>query len=274
MKILRILFASFALTIIIMAHELGHWVEMSRNGVEVEEVGLGMAFGLPHLSFASDSFPGTTFTLNPLPFGAFVKESKEGRKYSESLPYRSQAMINGAGAWVNVLTGILFTFAKVWSDQKMDKDKRRRWIAGSVLVFALVYLGKEFLCRIGIILFWPIGIAFVVGLLLKRKRRGESALSAFLSGSVIWIIDEAQKIVFTRKAIGFAAIICYGLAFMNALPIPPLDGGRTAEVALGKFLPKAVVMGYSVTSMFAIMAIAFSTFFGDVHARVKAKRGS
>jgi len=66
--ILTILIAFISLIILIILHELGHFILAKHFGVKVEEFGVG----LPPRIFGK-KFGETVYSLNLLPFGAFVK---------------------------------------------------------------------------------------------------------------------------------------------------------------------------------------------------------
>ena len=98
-----------SLSILILVHELGHFLTAKFFGVEVEEFGLGFP---PRLF--SKRFGKTTYSINFLPFGGFVKIS--GEDGSEKLPtersfvsqpvWRRSAIIL-SGVFMNVFLGWL-----------------------------------------------------------------------------------------------------------------------------------------------------------------------
>ena len=63
-----ILIAFFSLIILIVIHELGHLIAAKRFGIRVDEFGI---FFPPRL--IAKRFGETLYSLNLLPFGAFVK---------------------------------------------------------------------------------------------------------------------------------------------------------------------------------------------------------
>ncbi|MCL2679424.1 MAG: site-2 protease family protein [Dehalococcoidia bacterium] len=110
---LLITIGSFLLifTAIILAHELGHFTAAKCAGVRVEEFGIGFPpriFGIKRGE--------TTYSLNWLPLGGFVKMSgEEDPQAPRSLASKSRLtriMVLGAGAMVNALLPfILFSMA-------------------------------------------------------------------------------------------------------------------------------------------------------------------
>ncbi|MEK7135196.1 MAG: site-2 protease family protein, partial [Patescibacteria group bacterium] len=57
------------LSLLVLVHELGHFSVAKYFGIRVDEFGLGFP---PKVKKLFD-WKGTTFTLNALPFGGFVK---------------------------------------------------------------------------------------------------------------------------------------------------------------------------------------------------------
>ncbi|MCS7285934.1 MAG: M50 family metallopeptidase [Anaerolineae bacterium] len=106
--ILALLFLSLS----IIAHELGHFILAKRNGVRVEEFGIGFPPRLIPLA----RWEETVFSLNAIPFGGFVKvvgeddPSIEGGLASKPKGVRAKVLLAGAG--MNLLLAFtLFTGA-------------------------------------------------------------------------------------------------------------------------------------------------------------------
>ena len=93
------------LLVLVMAHELGHFVTAKLAGVEVQEFG----FGYPPKLFGVH-FKGTEYTFNLLPLGGFVRMLGEedpkqtGSFASKSIPAR--LIILAAGSGMNALLPI------------------------------------------------------------------------------------------------------------------------------------------------------------------------
>jgi regulator of sigma E protease len=93
-----ILIALFSIIGLLVLHELGHFLVAKRFGVRVEEFGVGY----PPRLFGK-KVGDTVYSLNLLPFGAFVKIPGEGGEKSSLEDYRRFA---GKPAWQRAL--ILF----------------------------------------------------------------------------------------------------------------------------------------------------------------------
>lgn len=96
---------------LVVAHEFGHFIMARRNGVDVEEFGIGF----PPRAKALTKKKGTVYTLNWLPLGGFVKlkgehdaDTEPGTYGAAPLPAKVKIMM--AGVAVNLgIALILFT---------------------------------------------------------------------------------------------------------------------------------------------------------------------
>ncbi len=96
-----------SLGILIFIHELGHYIASLLAKIEVEEFG----FGFPPRIVKLFEFKGTEFTLNWIPFGAFVRprgenDPEEKGGFADAKPL-SRLMVLFAGPLMNLLAGIL-----------------------------------------------------------------------------------------------------------------------------------------------------------------------
>lgn len=97
--------------LLVVVHELGHMIAAKRSGVEVEEFGIGF----PPTAKVIGKKNGTTYTLNWLPLGGFVRlkgehdsATEKGTFGAASLP--KKALIIAAGVIMNWLAAaVIFT---------------------------------------------------------------------------------------------------------------------------------------------------------------------
>lgn len=105
--IIRILEFVFAFGLLVFLHELGHYLASKLFKVEVEEFG----FGFPPRIVKLFQFRETEFTLNWLPFGAFVRPKGENDPnvpggLAAASPW-ARLVVLSAGSAMNLLTGVL-----------------------------------------------------------------------------------------------------------------------------------------------------------------------
>jgi regulator of sigma E protease len=109
--ILGIIVGAIALTFLVAVHELGHAIVARRNGVVVEEFGIGF----PPKVWAKKLKNGVLFSVNALPLGGFVKlqgEHDAARKKGDygAATFWVKTKILLAGVLINWLTAVvLFT---------------------------------------------------------------------------------------------------------------------------------------------------------------------
>lgn len=107
-----LIFFGFVLfVLLVVVHEWGHMFVAKKNGVEVEEFGLGF----PPRAKSLGKKNGTEYTLNWLPIGGFVKLKGENDAATEKHSFGAarfwqKALIIGAGVLMNWLTAaFIFT---------------------------------------------------------------------------------------------------------------------------------------------------------------------
>jgi regulator of sigma E protease len=106
-SLLSIIEFVLALSILAFIHELGHFLVSRLFKIEVEEFG----FGFPPRITKLFTWGGTEFTLNWIPFGAFVRPKGENDPdvsggLGAASPWKRLAVLLG-GPVLNILTGIL-----------------------------------------------------------------------------------------------------------------------------------------------------------------------
>ena len=103
---LTIIIGLVTLSVILFAHELGHFITAKASGVKVEEFGLGFPPRL--LSFKRGE---TRYSLNAIPFGGFNKlAGEEDPGVTRSLASKStgiRLLVISAGSLMNVLLAFL-----------------------------------------------------------------------------------------------------------------------------------------------------------------------
>ncbi|NLF52411.1 MAG: site-2 protease family protein [Leptolinea sp.] len=105
--IITILEFIIAFGLLLFIHEFGHFITARLFGIEVEEFG----FGFPPRLVKLFTWKGTDFTLNWIPFGAFVRPKGENDPESpgglaSANPWKRLGVLVG-GPFMNILTGII-----------------------------------------------------------------------------------------------------------------------------------------------------------------------
>lgn len=142
------------LTILVLIHELGHFMMARWIGVRVEEFGLG----LPPRIWGK-KFGNTIYSLNWLPIGGFVRlagEDDEGaqktpakgakiREYFWARSKKERSVILAAGVIMNFILAVGITAALLVSGVKEPSGKVRveRIVAGSPAETAGLQIGDE-----------------------------------------------------------------------------------------------------------------------------------
>lgn len=100
------------LSILIIAHEFGHFLTAKKSGVKIEEFGIGF----PPRIWGKKGKDDIIYSINAIPLGGFVKlkgESGEERGEKDSFahqPVRIRALILSAGVLMNVILAyVLFS---------------------------------------------------------------------------------------------------------------------------------------------------------------------
>jgi len=109
--ILSVLVGLFLLVLLVVLHELGHAIAARRNGVVVQEFGVGF----PPRAWAHKLRNGVLFTVNWLPLGGYVKlqgehdaANKPGDYGAANLWVKTKILL--AGVFINWITAVvLFT---------------------------------------------------------------------------------------------------------------------------------------------------------------------
>jgi regulator of sigma E protease len=97
--------------VLILVHEFGHYIAAKRNGVEVEEFGIGFPPKITGRTMGK-GFWRTEYTLNWLPLGGFVRlkgenaaDKRKGSFGSASLKVKTKIALAGVG--MNALVAVL-----------------------------------------------------------------------------------------------------------------------------------------------------------------------
>ena len=115
MQLLLFIFGLILFTGLVVIHEWGHYFMARRNGVKVEEFGLG----LPPRAWGRKLKSGMMVSLNWLPIGGFVKlkgendsDERPGSFGAASLPAKTKIIL--AGVVANLIAGVILLTILAW----------------------------------------------------------------------------------------------------------------------------------------------------------------
>lgn len=252
----QILIIIITFSILIILHELGHFLMARKFGVRVEEFGLGLP---PRLW--GKKIGETLFSLNAIPFGGFVRMFGEEENIKESQSF------SGKPIWQRAL--IVVAGVVVF------------WIIAFILLSVVLGLGALVAVGDGEVVgaySWyqaPIKGFLVTGSLTR------SIVEGF--GQIIGLAIQGEPMPAGVKVLGpvgifdfmgdrldmgmvyflhFIAIIVIHLAIINLLPIPALDGGKLVflgiEAIRGKPISQKVEQ--NITAFFFLLLISLMIF--------------
>ncbi len=115
MSILLLILGILLFIGLVVLHEWGHFLAARRNGVEVEEFGIGF----PPRAWKRKTKSGFIFSLNWLPIGGFVKLKGENDAASEDgsfgvASFKAKTKIMLAGVGMNLLAAFVIFAALAW----------------------------------------------------------------------------------------------------------------------------------------------------------------
>ncbi len=125
MSVVLLIIGLIAFVGLVVVHEFGHFIMARRNGVDVEEFGIGF----PPKAKSIGTKNGTEYTLNWLPLGGFVKlkgehdsDTHKGSFGAASLPAKVKIML--AGVVMNLLTAfVIFTISALVGMPKLIENQ-------------------------------------------------------------------------------------------------------------------------------------------------------
>ncbi len=213
---LTIIIAFISLVGLLIVHELGHFILAKKFGVKVEEFAVGYP---PRL--LSKRIGETVYSLNLLPFGAFVKIAGEQKSVEDHRSFSKKPL------WQRAL--IIFGGALSF------------WVLAAVLLSIVAWLGVEGITWYeaparGLLACGELTFLIVKGLsmaLVNAFRGLPTGAQMVGPVGVFSLFTEAsqQGLVYFLY---FISVISLHLAVINLLPIPALDGGKLLFLAIEK----------------------------------------
>ncbi len=236
----------------LVMHEMGHYFEMTRFGVPVVEVGVGVPFGLFRRIQYRIRLSGLPFRLmlSPLWIAFYVDEGKEGKPILESLGYRERIRIFAAGPTVNLVIFLIMMaglpgIAALMGDFRLTPISLLMtlgwWISAWLIVRWWFPEGAHLLSpAVGLVvialLVSTVGVALIANPAVAITNGGalEGGTPAVLGPvTMIKMMARAEDVFggalgtsMALRIYGFIMILNFGLAATNFLPIRWFDGGQ------------------------------------------------
>jgi regulator of sigma E protease len=191
-------------TIVVLIHELGHFIAARKAGIKVYEFSIGFPFSPKIITLFEHK--ETEFTLRLLPLGGFVSFSKDSNEDAKELfeaSYLNRAFIMSAGSVFNIAFAFL-VFVPVFILGKhlpfLDAillSAKTVWaiFSGTVVFIFNIFSGSGSMEGLS----GPVGIASMAGQALNK---------GFLN------------------LLYFTGVLSMSLWIMNLIPFPALDGGQ------------------------------------------------
>jgi len=207
-------------SIIVLVHELGHFIAARKSGVKVYEFSIGFPFS-PRL-VTLYRHRETEFTLRLLPLGGFVSFSKDGDEDAKGLfeaSYFRRALIMSAGSLFNIAFAFI-AFIPVY-------------IMGKHLHFTdAISLSAETV--------WEISAGTIIVLLNVISGHGGMEGLAGPVGIAVMAGHAASKGIL--NLFYFSGVLSMGLGIMNLFPLPALDGGQLLMLFIETIRKKPIRM--------------------------------
>ena len=254
--ILTILVAFISLIGLMVIHEFGHFILAKKFGIRVEEFGIGSP---PRL--LGKKIGETIYSINLIPFGAFVKVYGETGGIEDYHSFTGKPMwqrfliVLGGVVSFWVVAAIIFTIiALIWglpflSDFQAPAPWYKAPIGGIIATVKMT---------ITVVSGWIMGIKSLLGLAqlpegVKVELMGPLGIFDLLGEYFQMGINYFLFLV---------ALISVALALGNILPIPALDGGKLVFLAIEAVRRKPInhKLEQRITSVFFAALIILMIF--------------
>ncbi len=254
---LTIFIAFIALIGLIIIHEFGHFILAKKFGAKVEEFGIGY----PPRIFGK-KIGETVYSLNLLPFGAFVGikgeqgEIEDYRSFIGKPMWQRYLIVLGGVVSFWIIAAIILSFvAGVWGLPPLLSDHQGPYPWYQTPFAGLMGTGK---LTFYIVNGWILGLKDVLGI---AELPEEMKFDLFGPLGILNLLRESFMAGINYFLL-LISLIAVALALANLLPIPSLDGGKivflTIEAIRGK--PINHKLEQRITSAFFVLLIIMMIF--------------
>jgi regulator of sigma E protease len=195
---------SVAFTLVVIIHELGHFIAAKMAGIKVYEFSLGFAFSKKIATLFR--YKETEFTLRAIPLGGatrFSGEDDPDAKEFFKVPCAQRLAIIIAGVVFNIiLTFLVFTIV---------------FILGRKLgILDAMFLSAKNMCHIFTSTFF----------FIQKLISGTGSLNNFAGPVGMATTAGAVASMGILHLLYFTGLLSISIAIINMLPLPSLDGGQ------------------------------------------------
>lgn len=236
------------LSVLVVAHEFGHFWAAKRSGMRVDEFGLGFPPKIKTLFYSK----GTAFTLNWLPFGGFVRifgeNPQEESTVSDPNSFASKSlsrrlMVLVAGVVANfLLAWVLFSIVLMLGIDSTDGFVQRG-------LFGAIYHG---LLTTGKITWLTLA---AIWQMFASLFHGAPDFSSVVGPVGLVSLVGTVKSAGLAYVLYFMGIISINLSIVNLIPIPALDGGRVLIVLIEHWRGKDI--SHKAWNMMSLLSFLF-----------------
>lgn len=191
------------LSLLIILHELGHFLAAKRMSIPIARFSLGL--GPKVWGF---KMGGTEYWLSLIPCGGYVMPAMEDVEAFDNIPLKRRILFSLGGPAANILGALLglslMNFVKL-----------------GFSVHSVLYLPIEQTCQMAM------QIVAAIPLLFSQPEHLSSIVGIVSAGGAYVGLSFV-------KLLQFSVLLNVNLAVLNLLPIPPLDGGKIVMGLLRK----------------------------------------
>ncbi len=234
-----------SISVLVLIHEVGHFLAARFFGVWVEEFGLG----IPPKIFGK-KIGETEYTINALPMGGFVKlhgedeetykdrQAKHPKRAFFLKPWWQRSAILTAGVLMNFLFALIIVSYLFTKGGALGIVLYQMTLVKKYPIYTAPFYGLKETVNLSYLLFKSIiGVFwdFISGFKVPKDVAGPIGMYQ--------LYGEARKYGF-EAILELSGLISLNLAVINLFPIPPLDGSKLLlviiEGATGKKLKKEI----------------------------------
>lgn len=227
----------FIIGMLILIHELGHFIAARAAGVPIAKFSIG--FGPKLISFTKG---GTEFIISAIPLGGYVLPAIDDTDQFFAIPVHKRIILSIGGPAANLILPV-FLFAVL---NTVNTGISFTGIFIQPVTQTVSMLGK-FIASIPMLFSSSSQLSGIVGIVTQGGK--------FIEADLI-------------RSLNFSIFLSINLAVFNMLPLPALDGGKILFCILEKINPKTVKLQIPLTIVawaFLLVLMAYATVLDIKH---------